>query len=265
MMLILFILTFVYSSQAGNSKKDKKAKKSPTYTFSHAVFDSLLQLNVRNGEPYYEGFDVPAFYTYCDSLSKRPYLTIPEKEQASFWLNAINSCVIRSVLMRLGMRSISNYPDFYTKDTFTICGIRKCIENFIDTFSILVPEPIHLFGVFKGGKSYPSLMNRAFHFATLRNALKTQARKFVRSEFGSVLDIRAKVLGISVFFQRFNRYGYNDALKMIRFIRQFLSEDAESFCIVEESTLKLNYLPENSTLIFRTSPTKVLKIKAYGE
>ncbi len=265
MMVSTFMLFCVFSNEAWSEKKRTKQKTIRTYTFSHGVFDSLLQLNVKNGEPFYEGFDVAGFRTYCDSLALRPYNTIPLKERSSFWLNAINSCVIRAVLLRQGMRSVANFPDFYIKDTFSICGIKKNIRGFIDTAISLFPDPMFPFGMFHATKSFPPLHNRAYHYSTIGTKLKMQARKFLRSEYGAVLDMRANVLSISPFFNYYGNYRINDEKKILMFIRQFLTEESKNFCIINADVLKHSILPENLLLLHRNSAPKVLKIKQYGE
>lgn len=265
MMVSTFMLFCVFTNEAWSEKNRTKQKTIRTYTFSHAPFDSILQLNVKNGEPFYEGFDVVSFRTYCDSLSLRPYNTIPIKERSSFWLNAINSCVIRAVLLRQGMRSVDNFPDFYIKDTFSICGIRKNIRGFIDTAISLFPDPMFPFGIFQGTKSYPPLNNRAYHYSTIGTKLKMQARKFLRSEHGAVLDMRANVLSISPFFNYYINYRTDGEKKTLVFLRQFLTEESKNFCIINAEVLELSVLPENMLLLHRSSPPNVLKIKQYGE
>lgn len=265
MMVCTFTLFCFFSTEIRSEKNRTKQKTIRTYTFSHAAFDTLLQLNVKNGEPYYDGFDDASFHSYCDSLSLRPYNTIPAKERSAFWLNAVNSCIIRAVLLRHGMRSVANFSDFYTKDTFSICGIQKNIRGFIDTAIILNSDPLFSFGIFLGTKSFPGLLNRAYHYATINTKLKMQARKFLRSEYGAVLDIRANVLSISPFFNYYSGYWNNEEKKKLLFIRQFLTEESKNFCIVNAESLKLSILPENMLLLYRNSASKMLKIRQYGD
>lgn len=254
-----------FSVAVAQKQRKHKSSQIHTYSFSHKVYDSLLQVNVRNGEPYYKGFDTPVFYVYCDSLAKRAIVSIPKNERESFWLNAVNTCVIRAVLSRLGMRSLANYPDFFTKDTFVICGIKKNIKGFIDTLFTIHPNPMLCFGIHNGTAGFPSLYNRAFTKKNCYNSLKSKARSFIRSDNGILLDMRAKVLSVSTFFRDFAFLWRNDIKKCIENVRQFMLPDTENYCTVNAETLTINYLPEQPVLISRKTAPNLLKIKEYQE
>ncbi len=243
----------------------QKSKKPLSVSFSHQPFDSLLQHNVRGGEPYYQGFETPVFYRYCDSLATVQLDKLPKNEHSAFWLNAINSCVIRAILLRKGMRSLSNYPDFYTRDTFVIAGYKNSLQGLISKALSLNPHPFFVFGIFHGSKSAPPLLPRAFHPQSLESVLRSHIRTYLRSEDGAILDIRANVLSLPFVFERYAAVWGADTKKLLVFVRQFLQPEAEAYCAVHADSVIVHYSQDNPLLVYRQSPPKQGTIKPWDK
>ena len=243
----------------------QKVKKTVSISFSHQLFDSLLQHNVRGGEPYYQGFDTPTFYRYCDSLATVHLDKLHDNEKTVFWLNAINSCVIRAILLRKGMRSLANYPDFYTRDTFVIAGYRNSLSGLISKELSLHPHPYFVFGIFHGAKSDPPLVSRAFHPHNVESVLRAHIRTYLRSDDGAILDIRANVLSLPLIFKRYSELWGTDTKKLLVFVRQFLPPEAEAYCAVHGDSLIVQYSPDNPLLLYRQSSPKQGTIKPWDK
>lgn len=258
--LSLYII--VMSLVSSTLYAQKTSKRTPVF-FSHHTFDTLLQQNVRGGEPYFEGFDCAAFYRYCDDIASARLDSIPANEHMAFWLNAINSCVIRAVILRKGMRSLDNYPDFYTKDTFVIAGNRNCISGFISKALSLHPHPFFVFGIFHGSHSDPPLIARAFHPQSLESVLRAHLRSFLRSDHGALLDIRANTLTLPSIFQRYSSVWGTEKKKLLVFVRQYLQPEAEAYCAVHAETLVVTYAKDQPLLLYRQSPPKDPSIKPW--
>lgn len=168
------------------------------YNFSHIVFDSLLQKNVKDGKVYYQGFNTPLFQEYLYQISE----AIPERwsrdEQLAFWLNTYNACVIANMVGYGSLPSPLKKKGFFDMDKFTVAKMQLTL-NQIEDEVIRANFPTYLvhFGIVCGALGCPKLNNRAFCPATARKQLEANMREYMTSPLGARLDRETKTLRLS--------------------------------------------------------------------
>lgn len=232
--------------------------------FSHAVYDSLLQVCVSGGKVYYEGFRTPAFTAYCERLTAAAPNTWSVDEQLAFWLNAYNACVIANVLAHPGVRMVNNIDGFFSRDTFRIAGNALTLDSMLH--GIIRPvfgEPLAHFGVSRASLGSPPLHNRAFRAENVRAVLRQNARKFLRSERGSVLDVGANVLLLSPIFSWYREdFGATDK-ELLAVVVQYVRDTEAAYIAVHRADITIKFLPYDWTLNGRNADPARTGTKPY--
>lgn len=232
--------------------------------FSHAVYDSLLQVCVSGGKVYYNGFRTPAFAAYREQLATASPSTWGKDEQFAFWLNAYNASVIANVLAYPGVRMVQNIEGFFDRDTFRIAGKSLTLNQVLN--EVLRPtfrEPLLCFGVVQASLGSPPLPNRAFRAATVRKVLRQNARKFLRTERGVVLDIGANVLLLSRVFEWYREdFGEGDK-ELLALVVQHVRETDAAYIAVHRSDIMIKFLPHDWTLNGRSANPERENSKPY--
>jgi hypothetical protein len=232
--------------------------------FSHAVFDSLLQLNVSGGKVFYAGFDVPAFAAYRERLAAARPGTWSRDEQLAFWLNAYNASVIAIVLRHPGVRLMSNADGFFDRDSVSVAG-RVLTLNGMEHEVIrpLFREPLVCFGIVYPAVSSPKLPNRAFRAATVRKVLRQQARTFIRSEEGAVLDVGSNVLMLSRLFEWYREEFEAGGRSLLDFVVQHVRETEAAYIAIHRKDITIKFLPYDWRLNGRNADPDKENIKPY--
>lgn len=241
------------------------AEETPEH-FSHATFDSLLQINVSGGTVFYTGFDVPAFSAYRERLATAQPASWSRDEQLAFWLNAYNASVIALVLQHPGFRLVSNADGFFDRDSVRIAG-RTLTLNGIENEVIrpLFREPLVYFGLVYPAVSSPRLPNRAFRAATVRKVLRQQARTFIRSEEGAVLDVGANVLMLSQLFEWHRADFETEGRTLLDFVVQHARDTEAAYIAIHRKDLTIKFLPYNWRLNGRNADPDKEDVKPYSK
>src|SRR5919198_1383110 len=86
------------------------------------AFDTILDLNVRDGLVYYRALkaDRGRLDGYVNSLASTNVDRLPKEEQLAFWLNAYNAVVLRTVIDHYPIQGRS--PDYPARSVRQIPG-----------------------------------------------------------------------------------------------------------------------------------------------
>lgn len=241
-----------------------RSADEPAEHFSHAVFDSLLQLNVSGGRVFYEGFDIPAFAAYRERLAAAQPGVWSRDEQLAFWLNAWNASVIAIVLRYPGVRVVSNAEGFFDRDSVQVAGRMLTLDAMEkDIIRPLFRDPLVYFGMMRPAVSSPRLPNRAFRVATVRRILRQQARSFLRSEEGAVLDVGSNVLMLSRIFEWCRDDFETDGRTLLDFVVQYVRDTEAAYIAVHRKELTVRFLPYDWRLNGRNADPGKESVKPY--
>lgn len=233
--------------------------------FSHAVFDSLLQLHISGGRVYYDGFDTPEFHEYLRRLAGARPDDWAREERMAFWLNAYNAFAVANVLAHPGLRLISNADGFFDRDSFAVAGRFYTLERLADEHLRAFGEPLVLFGMASGAAGAPRLHNRAYRAATVLRTLRDNARKYLRSDQGAVLDIGANVLMLSDLFRRYRADFERDGATLLDFVVRYVRETEAAYIAVHRDDIAIRFLPFDWKLAARTMETGKDTAKPYNK
>lgn len=234
--------------------------------FSHAVYDSLLQACVSGGKVFYEGFRIPAFTAYRERLATAVPSAWSKDEQLAFWLNAYNASVLANVLAHPGVRMVQNIEGFFDSDTFRIAGKNLTLDQVLN--EVLRPvfrEPLLHFGIVRASLGSPPLPNRAFRAATVRKALRQNARRFLRTERGVVLDVGANVLLLSPLFEWYREDFGKEDKELLALVVQHVRETEAAYIAVHRSDITIKFLPYDWTLNGRNADPARENTKPYDK
>jgi len=233
--------------------------------FSHAVFDSLLQLHVGGGKVYYDGFNTQAFEQYRRALASAHPVSWSREEQMAFWLNAYNACAIAAVLARPGMRVISNADGFFDRDSFALAGAFYTLDRLMDERLRPFGDPAVHFGSACGAAGAPRLHNRAYRAATVKKTLRDNARRYMRGEQGAVLDVGANVLMLPELFSRYRTDFERGGKTLLNAVVPYVRETEAAYIAVHRHDITIRFLPFDWRLAARTGETGKEAAKPYNK
>lgn len=226
----------------------KKAILTEPERFSHVVWDSLLQANVSAGKVWYEGFQSPAFQNYLQEIA----LARPEQwlyaEQVAFWTNVYNAAVVANVLRYPGLSMTINVPGFYAKDTIRIAHKIYTLESLKDSIRKQLNNPLVHFGLNDATRGAPKLFHRAYRSETVIKQLTAQAKTYLRSASGAILDVSTKTLRLPEWFERYRSdfEGKGDDLKMM--IARYLEDTEAAFLAVHRREITVAFYTPDKRL-----------------
>lgn len=161
----------------------------------HKTFDGILRANVdSNGYVDYDAIRINKggdLYEYIAFLESADLSQCNEKEQLAFWINAYNAHMIRLILARPQMKSVSEDFKMFG-ETFMVAKhhltlneiehriLRSSPKNGgpIEGVSLPKEDPRIQFALANGAIDGPALMNRAYAPATIEDQLQTAASNF---------------------------------------------------------------------------------------
>ncbi len=165
---------------------------APKDSPNHAVFDRILRAHVKRGRVNYGAIkarDRGALEAYVKSVATANLKGLKRRERLSFYLNAYNALVIKSVVDRLPLRSVKKVKGFFDGARHKVAG-RSISLNGLEN-KIIRPrfkEPRIHFALVCAARSCPPLMARAFKAKTLNRDLTRLTRSFLKSRAGLVIE-----------------------------------------------------------------------------
>ncbi len=248
----------------------KYQKYTASEHFSHAVFDSLLQMHVAGGRVYYEGFACAAFDEYRAALARVQSSALASwhtEERLAFWLNAYNASVIAIVLKHPAMLMPANVQGFFDADTVRVAGEVWTLQTLTNTIrsDFASFNGLPLLGMCNGSKSSPKLAKRAFRAATVIKQLHTQAKQFLRSGEGAMLDIATNTLRLAPMFFAYNQDFERSGQSLVKWLVPYMRDTEAAYIALHYGDLVLAPLNEDLRLNRREMPTEHDNVKPYRQ
>lgn len=231
------------------------------YDTIHAVWDSLLQQYVWAGRLDVIGLSADErLQHYLELLATAHPERWPREAQMAFWLNAYNACGVALLVRRPGLRYIANLDSLIRADTFCIAGeehtlfsIRQRLRSFGD--------PLLHFGAGGLTPSFPSLARRAFTSANLRRQLRDNARSFLRSPHGCVLDVATNTLWLSPFLAWYRADFERGQRSLLHAVAEFAEPTVAAYIAARRQELCINFLEFNPQTIVRFAFVHTPRVK----
>ncbi|MES2766515.1 MAG: DUF547 domain-containing protein [Bacteroidota bacterium] len=230
--------------------------------FTHIVFDTLLQQNVRGGMVYYPAFRNEKFENYLQELATAKPEKWERSEQIAFWINAYNAAVISEVLKHPGLRMVSGLPYFF-QDSVVIAQQKLTIDSVLKTKLRAFKEPLVYFGVNSGAIGFPKLENRAFKGQTVVKELQKNARAFLKSEENLLLDVPANTVWISKLFLKQEDDFKSEKKSVLNFLVEYAPPVIAGYLAVHKNDVKIEYLDFNERINGKIEEPATASIKVY--
>ncbi len=231
--------------------------------FSHEIYDSLLQENVRGGLIRYEAFDSPVFEEYCGQLAVASPSSWSGEERLAFWLNAYNAMTIKAVQKRPGMKMASNFAGFFTADTFVIAGKALTLQSIRDSVLRRFGTPLVHIGAMFPALGAPRFPSRAFRARNVIAELDKLAKQYFRTEQGCVLDIAAKMIRLSWICKEYRADFEQTRGGLLAGILPYLDDKTAAFAAVYRDEISIDFLPFDWRVNARRDAPSDTAIKPY--
>lgn len=150
-----------------------RAQESPADAARRKVFDTILDLNVRDGYVYYRALrlDRGRLDGYVNSLASAQVDRLSRDEQLAFWLNAYNAVVLRTVIDHYPIqgrsadypaRSIRQIPGAFERLTHRVAGRTLTLDQIEQTTLAEFRDPRVYLALGRGAVGGGRLRSEAF-------------------------------------------------------------------------------------------------------
>lgn len=212
--------------------------------FSHEVFDSLLQKNVKDGKVYYKGFFNVYFQDYLYQISVANPENWPRDEQLAFWLNTYNACVISNMVGYGSIPTPLKKKGFFDMDKFKVAGMDLTLKQIEDEI-IRTNFPTYLvhFGMVCAAMGCPKIKDRAFCPATVKKQLESNMREYINSPTGARLDRQTKTLHLSKIMDWYHKdfdIG-GGKKKLLEVMIQYLKQEDAEFVKANKADMNIDF------------------------
>ncbi|MBI3321318.1 MAG: DUF547 domain-containing protein [Candidatus Omnitrophica bacterium] len=169
----------------------------------YAPWDALLKRFVADGLVDYAGMwqERPSLDRFLGQLAEFAISQRASRdEQAAFWINAYNACVIAGVLDRAPLRSVKDVKGFFDTRRYRIAAEAMTLNDLEARGRALGEWRVHL-ALVCASSSCPVLRSEAYVPARLDEQLSDQVTRFLADPArGLRLDETAGVLWVSKLF-----------------------------------------------------------------
>ncbi len=176
----------------------------------HQPFDEILDLYVRDGNVYYRALkqERARFDRYVESLaiSNATYVNWSRDEQVTYWINAYNAFVLRTVIDHYPIRgrsgqypagSIRQIAGAFGRQIHRAAGRVVSLDDIEQTVVSELGDPRILFALGRGAVGSPRLRSEAYTASLLESQLAAAAAELARTPRYINVDIVAGEIAVS--------------------------------------------------------------------
>ena len=164
------------------------AQEDPAGAARRKTFDEFLDLYVRDGYVYYRALkgERSRFDAYVNSLADVEIGSLPRDDQLSFWLNAYNALVLRTVIDHYPLqgrspdyppKSIRQIPGAFERLTHRVAGRTLTLDQIEQTVLPTFHDPRVYLALGRGSVGGGRLRSEAFSPARLEAQLTEVANE----------------------------------------------------------------------------------------
>ncbi|HIF50480.1 MAG TPA: DUF547 domain-containing protein [Thiotrichaceae bacterium] len=249
-----------------------KVEKLQLDNFPHQQFDQVLNQAVdEKGLVDYKTLklqaeDIDAYYQLISQYSpdSHPELFSSEQHRLTYWINAYNAAVIKTVLNYYPIKGIEEvkppFPFFFLPDKMGFFVFQKPIFGKVSTSLYYLEnkvirerfsEPRIHFALNCASRGCPSLPDYAFTGAKLEQQLEQEARRFFSEPRNFRIDCETETIYMSSimdwyeddFIDWYQLHYPEKKATLINFIRLYLSEETASLIEEHASAYKIEFIP----------------------
>lgn len=225
--MVLFLAIILSVSTVNAAEQIKDYKKSYNSVLNQYVADNGL-VDYKGLKKDRQGLD--KYLEAIEKIERQKYESWSEKEKIAFWINNYNALTLQLMLDKYPQKSIRNLfmPwDFYK---FEVMG-KKYSLNDIE-HKILrkeFNEPRIHFAVNCASIGCPNLRQEVYTGNKLDLQLEEQAKIFLNSPKGLIVDKNNKVVRISSIFKWFGEDFTKNNQSVVGFIQKYVSENIKGY------------------------------------
>jgi hypothetical protein len=220
----------------------------------HALWDSLLQQYVWAGRIAVTSLAAdPRFEHYLALLATAHPEQWSRESQIAFWLNAYNACAVAILVRRPGLRYIARLDSLFHADTFCVAGMEHTLFTLRQQLRQFGDPLVHM-GAGGLTESFPPLPRRAFTSANLRRQLRENARRFLQSPRGCLLDVESNVLWLSPIFAWYRADFERGGRSLLHWVAEYAEPTVAAYIAARRRELRVEFLDFDGRLTVRYTP-----------
>jgi hypothetical protein len=187
------------------------AQEPGTDAARRKAFDTILDLNVRDGLVYYRALksERSRLDGYVNALATAVIDKLPKEEQLAFWINAYNALVLRTVVDHYPIqgrspeyppRSIRQIPGAFERLTHKVAGRTLTLDQIEQTILPSFNDPRVYLALGRGAVSSGRLRSEAYTAAQLEQQLTEVAHECLTRPECVQFDREAGKMSVNAIF-----------------------------------------------------------------
>lgn len=245
-LILLSVLSVIFQYHYRLEADSREDTQTPNTTFSHDLFNQVLQEHVEDGLVDYAKLKAnpEQFEKYLDQLATAKPAEMSYNEQLAFWINAYNAVVIKGVIDHYPIKSVKKvklFNGFFSRLKFQVAGETYSLDNIEhDIIRREFVDPRTHFALICGSKGCPQIENTAFLSETIEEQLDAVTLKFVTNPEKVKLDRDKRRVYLSKIFKWYKKDFTEGYVGVADFLSDYLPPvDAE---FVAAKDVKFHYL-----------------------
>jgi Protein of unknown function, DUF547 len=190
----------------------------------HALFDSVLKNNVKDGQVNYPGVAADKSYAaYLEQLAKAPAPTA-RNDKLVFYMNAYNALAMKGILDGRAPSNTFTRHLFFKSAKYALSGEETNLHTIEHEILRKMDEPRIHFAIVCASSSCPRIRNDAFTSAKLEQQLDENARGFINDPTRNRFDKKEKIAYLSQIFKWFDVDFEKSAGSVQKFVAKYASD-----------------------------------------
>ena len=251
-LLFLSLLSVIFQYHFRVEVDSREAKDSSDISFSHDLFNQVLQEHVDKGRVDYAKLKAnpKKLEAYLDLLAVAKPTEMAFNAQLAFWINTYNALVIKGVIDHYPTRSVRKVKllgGFFSRLKFQVAGETYTLNQIEhDIIRKEFVDPRTHFALVCASIGCPPLENTVFLPETIEEQLDAVTLKFVTNPEKVRLDRTERSVYLSKIFKWYKKdftEGYDGVAD---FLTDYLPSADAAFVLAKD--VKFRYLDYNWTL-----------------
>jgi len=168
------------------------------------IWDGLLKDYVRDGLVDYEAIRRdPRLWRYLRQLgATNPKAIASPQERLALLLNAYNCFVVEGVVKRWPLRSVRDFPEFFSEKSHKLGGIYISLDEVEQLIRALGEPRVHC-ALVRGSRGDPTLRQEAYVSAALDAQLESDCLEVINNPRWVRVDRERRTVYLADFFREF--------------------------------------------------------------
>ena len=245
-LILLSILSIIFQYHYRVEADSREDTEAPNTTFSHDLFNQVLQERVKDGLIDYAKLKAKPekFEKYLDQLATAKPAEMSDDAQKAFWINAYNALVIKGVIDHYPIKSVKKvklFNGFFSRLKFHVAGESFSLDHIEhDIIRKEFVDPRIHFALVCASMSCPPIENKVFLPETIEEQLDAVTLKFVTNPEKVRLDRDKRRVYLSKIFKWYKKDFTEGYEGVADFLSDYLPPEDADF--VSAKDVKFHYL-----------------------